>query len=216
MESSFDCSETNDPEFFAHDLQKYARLMPEYLAQMYELRTSNPNAWQYFNQGNFSMNKSTCAFSAIGADHGVEQENRALKVLDSVKGLLINKSALHRFSFVSPELNRLCDDFLYLNIEQHKRTQHYQLTGTMNLHIINNIVKLSDMMKTLDVTFNESDVVFNIISKVVLSEKAQNDVLQQPQIGADMYKAFLSERVTGEKSIWGNMKRKLIPFQSTP
>ena len=55
----------------------------------------------------FYVNKSSCAFSAIGRGHGIEQENRSLKVLGGVKGILLNKAALHRFSLASPELNKI-------------------------------------------------------------------------------------------------------------
>ena len=45
------------------------------------LKENDPNCWSFFQEGNFSVNKTKVAFSAIGADHGIEQENRAMKVL---------------------------------------------------------------------------------------------------------------------------------------
>ena len=83
------------PYFFVHDLQNYAHLMLVYRAEMHALKESDPTIWQYFPDGNFSVNKSSCAFSAIGGDHGIEQENHSLKVLGGVKGILLNKAALH-------------------------------------------------------------------------------------------------------------------------
>ena len=95
-----------------------------------------------------TCNKSVVSFSAIGADHGIEQENRAMKVLRGVMGLLINKEALHWFGLVAPELNRICDEFLLSNkIIHYGRMHHYQLIGTVNRRIINNVNKLSDMME---------------------------------------------------------------------
>ena len=35
----------------------------------------------------FSVNKSNVLFSAIGADHALEQENRAVKILGGIKGI---------------------------------------------------------------------------------------------------------------------------------
>jgi len=206
------------PYFFVHDLQNYARLMPVYLAQMHALKISDPTIWDYFESGNFSVNKSSCAFSAIGADHGIEQENRALKVLGGVKGLLLNKAALNRFSFVSPELNRICDEFRKSNSISHqgRSTAHYQLTGSMNLRVIRNVNKLVETMQTFDVSFNESDIVYSLISKSVLCDRAQADVLSQVSSGREMYASFLQERVHGDVSIWDKMKqRKLLTFKST-
>ena len=96
------------------------------------------------------MNKSALPFNVIGADDGIEQENRTLQVLGGVTGILINKAALHRFGLVAPELSRICDDFLASNnIASFGRTQHYQLTGSINLRI--NVNKLCNMMEILDV-----------------------------------------------------------------
>ena len=44
------------PYFFVHDLQNYARLMPVYMGQMHALKESDPTIWQYFHDGNFSVN----------------------------------------------------------------------------------------------------------------------------------------------------------------
>ena len=38
-----------------------------------------------FNEGNFSVNKTLIPFSAIGVDHVIEQENRAVKVLEALR-----------------------------------------------------------------------------------------------------------------------------------
>ena len=35
----------------------------------------------------FSVNNSNVLFSAIGADHALEQENRAVKILGGIKGI---------------------------------------------------------------------------------------------------------------------------------
>ena len=59
------------PYFFVHGLQNYARLMRVYMAQMHVFKESDPTIWQYFNDVNFSVNKSSCAFSATGGDHGI-------------------------------------------------------------------------------------------------------------------------------------------------
>ena len=66
---------------------------------------------KFFEYGNFSVNKSYFPFSAIGADHGIEQLNRELKVVIGVKGLLQNENALHRLISCAPLLDSVCEDF---------------------------------------------------------------------------------------------------------
>ena len=56
--------------FFAYDMLNYARLTPVYLAQMYKLERSNETIWNFFAEGNSSVNKSTTPFTTlVGADH---------------------------------------------------------------------------------------------------------------------------------------------------
>ena len=66
---------------------------------MWNIKIYVEETWKFFENGNFSVNKSHFPFSAIGADHGIEQLNRELKVVGGVKGLLQNENALHHFMF---------------------------------------------------------------------------------------------------------------------
>lgn len=152
--------------------------MPVYLAQMYSLKENDPETWQFFEQGKFIVNKSASSFSAIAPDHGIEQENCSMKVLGGVIGLLQNKPALQRFGLAAPELNRLCGEFLVENnITRYGRSQHYQLTGSTNIWIKDSVQVLGDTMDNLDVSFSDSSSVYNILSKSVLSEKAEQDII---------------------------------------
>ena len=62
--------------------------------KIYEEKT-----WKFFENRNFSVNKSHFPFSGIGGDDGIEQLNRELKVVGGVKGLLQIENALHRFFY---------------------------------------------------------------------------------------------------------------------
>ena len=62
--------------FFAHDKQKYARLVPLYIAEMRRLPETDPDVWAEFNDENFVVNRCSLPFCAIGTDHGIEQVNR--------------------------------------------------------------------------------------------------------------------------------------------
>ena len=42
-------------------------------------------------QGNFSVAKSPVPFTAIGADHGIEQENEKMKIIEGIKGIANNQ-----------------------------------------------------------------------------------------------------------------------------
>ena len=82
---------------FAFDMINYARLTPVYIAKMFSLKDKDPETWSMFNEGNFSVNKTLIPFSVTGVDHPVEQENRAVKVLGSIKGIANNWKALDEY-----------------------------------------------------------------------------------------------------------------------
>ena len=65
----------------------YARMTPVYLLQMNELKEKDSDTWEFFMNGYFSINKTSVPFTAIGADHAIEHENRTMKVLGGVKGI---------------------------------------------------------------------------------------------------------------------------------
>ena len=163
------------------------------------------------------VNKSPHPFSAIGADHGIQQLNRELKVVSGVKGLLMNKNALRRFTLIAPVLDSICQSFSQINnLAKETRSKHYQLSGSTNCRIISNADKLHSYFQSLDVSYANSDNVYNIVSNAVLPESIAPDVLDQENIGKNMYQDFLSERIYGEKSIWDTMKkRKLLTFKSS-
>ena len=65
----------------------YARMTPVYLLQMNELKEKDSDTWEFFMNGYFSINKTSVPFTAIGADHAIEHENRTMKVLGGIKGI---------------------------------------------------------------------------------------------------------------------------------
>ena len=97
-----------------------------------------------FNGGNFSVNKTLIPFSAIGVDHVIEQENRAVKVLGGIKGIANNRKALDEYFLNVSEMGNIIQDFcdvFNIQTEAPKRTQHYQLTWSKNETINDNVKK---------------------------------------------------------------------------
>ena len=124
-----------------------------------------------FSEDDFSVNKTLIPFSAIGVDHTIEQENRAIKVLGGITGIANNWKALHKYFLTVSEMGNIiqCDVFNKQN-EAPKRTQHYQLTGSKNERINDNVKKMSDMFCSHEIKFEKFDVVFNVLTKKVLPE----------------------------------------------
>ena len=64
---------------------------------MFSLEETDLCIWNHFDKGHFCVNKSAVPHSAIGANHAIEHENRALKVLGGIKGIANNRLALEQY-----------------------------------------------------------------------------------------------------------------------
>ena len=71
-------------------------------------------------------------------------------------------------------------------------------------------------MDEFDVGFNDSDCVYNVISKAVLLIQSASEVLNHNDIGKECYNKFLEERFHGSLSVWAPLKkRQLKSFKAT-
>ena len=52
--------------------------------------------------GDFSVNKTSVPFTAIGADHAIEHENRTMKVLHGIKGIVNNINKFDKYLIIAP------------------------------------------------------------------------------------------------------------------
>ena len=73
--------------FFAHDMLKYARMIPVYLAEMEMVKETDPEIYHEFQKGSWVVNKNAkVASCAVGTDHALEHVNRSMKVSSGLIG----------------------------------------------------------------------------------------------------------------------------------
>ena len=142
-----------------------------------------------------------------------------MKVIGGIKGIVNNQAALDRHFLIASEMNLIIDGF-YSQFDVRSETgtggMHYQLIGSTNARITDNVQKLKETLVKQDITFENSQTVFNIISKTVLPDHIATEYLNHGEEGQKMYDLFKTERLQGPKSIWDHMKlRKLHTFSST-
>ena len=97
---------------------------------------------------------------SIGADHALEQQNRAMKVLGGIKGIANNQTALDEYFMTAGEMSSILDHFADQYDLLHSRNikEHYQLSGTKNKRISDNTSKLSQILDSRNLTFNKCKV----------------------------------------------------------
>ena len=121
-----------------------------------------------FNESNFSVNKTLIPFSAISVDPAIEQENREVKALGGIKGVANSRKALDEYFLTVSDMENIIQDFCdVFNIQNEapKRTQHYQLTGSKNEGINDNVKKMSDVFYSHEINFEKSDVCLMCLQK---------------------------------------------------
>ena len=75
--------------------------------------------------------------------------------------------------------------------EASKRSQHYQLTRSKSERINEDVRKLSQVFVSHEVKFDETDLVFNLITKKVLPEKFAKEFLEIEDEGNKLYKLLV-------------------------
>jgi hypothetical protein len=69
---------------------------PEYLVKMQDLERTDPDICEEFMQGNVCVETTDRAFTSIDVDHAHEQENRKMKVLGGLTGIVQKTETLAR------------------------------------------------------------------------------------------------------------------------
>ena len=139
------------------------------------------------------------------------------KVFGGVKGLLMNKNALHRFSLVAPIIDSIYQSFSEINnLVKETKDKHYQLTEATDFWTISNAEKPHSYFESLHVRFANFKCVYNIVSNAVVSENIAAVIMALEKIGTQMCPDFKSDRIQGQKSIWESRKKwKVLTFKSS-
>ena len=202
------------------DHLNYTRLLPLYISTMEQTEQQHPDIWAEFMKGNFCITKGAAGFTSIGPDHGIEQENRELKVIGGIVGITQNEKSLDKYFLIAPELSNVHHEFekQYCTGNQVKRTQHHELTGGKLSRVTQNAVKLSAVFHEDGYPFEstDEDEIYNLLTKEVMTETATKDIIQRDELGQQMFEDFVKERLTeGKLSVWDKMtKKKLKTFKS--
>ena len=125
-------------------------------------------------------------FTSIGPDHGIEQENRELKVVGGIVGITQNEKSLDKYFLIAPELSNLQHEFEKKYCPGNdKRTQHHEITGGKLSRLTKNAIRLSAVFHQHGNPFESDteDELYNLLTKSMMNEKATNDILCRDEIG---------------------------------
>jgi len=81
-----------------------------------------------------------------------------------------------------------------------------------------NITKLSNTIRAFTNPFSQDGAdLFNLVTRVALSEEVKDDLCNQSAIGLKLFTLFIEERTqTGKENLWSPMKKqKLLTWKTT-
>lgn len=205
--------------FFAHDRLNYARMIPVYLAEMASIESSDPDIHHEFLQGNWVVNKNeSVSFCAIGADHALEHINRSMKVSGGLVGITLNEVARTKFFLIAPELARLSEQAKEMaGLPSGIQNHHHNLTHSTIKREHQDIQRLASTIQNFTNPFSDDNTdLFNLVTKVVMSNEVKKDLCEQKEIGKKLLKTYVDERIkTTKVNVWSRLKkRKLLTWKS--
>ena len=95
----------------AHDLPNYFQLIPVYLAEMLEVKKTDPVTWEYL-KNDFVVTNSTLAFVNLFDDQGLEQQIKEMKKYGALPGITQDEETFDRFVATAPRLSGMVEKFL--------------------------------------------------------------------------------------------------------
>ena len=192
------------------DRIKYHRLLPVYLAEMHNLQNTDPIIWEAFQQGGFSVAKTSIPFTAIGMDHAGEQINKILKIEGGIVGISRNENARTRYFLTAPIIAQIIANTKEsCGVNEGKAKVHHQLTSAYTKRQNEMKGKIIQVMEHCNVNFDvkEDSNLRNFVTNQVFGDEVKRDMLAVEDIGRKAYKLFVQERLTGGVSIWAPMKK---------
>ena len=112
------------------------------------------------------------SFCAVGADNALEHVNRSMKVSGGLIGITLNPNARTKYFLIAPELARLTEQAKEMAGTSSKKGKHHDTITSVRTCQEKNIEQPVDCINRLTNPFSEeSEDLFNLVTKVVMPEK---------------------------------------------
>jgi hypothetical protein len=208
------------PWFFALGHTNYARWIPVHLRDMVTLAIKHPSVFAQFLAGNFTVKKTTHAFSAIAIDQAHEQNNASVKGDGGAVGLTENPAALRRWMVSGPEMARVIAEFQATAETRMKKTEfkHHEQTKHAQIAFARDVKALTGVMGEMGNPFSDDSKDLLVLDSRDLADPAVINTLRQiEKLGQEQYDTYVNERLVNQtKPITDPIKRNNLPLFSRP
>ena len=127
--------------------------------------------------------------------------------------VLNRRTAQDEYLLTACQISNILDDFVdHFSLRDHQEvTKHFQLTGSKNVRISENVNKLLTVLCNRGVSFESTAFLYNIMTDKVMPPESADKFLEAREIGIQLYNTFIDERIVGNKSIWNIMSKYKLP-----
>ena len=154
-------------------------------------------------------------FRAVRPDHSLEKVNRMMKVAGGLIAITLNSYARTKLFLVVPELARLVEEAkIMADLPTTKGKHHHEFTEAKVKQQEKNVMDLKHNIELFTNPFADGcDQFINLVTKVVLPEKIQEDIDRRTMFGKEKLVPFVSVRIT--TNLWAPMKKLNLQMWSS-
>ena len=182
------------------------------------IKTSDPELWQSFNNGEFAVNTSNrIPFTRIGVDQAMEHLNKSTKGQVGISGITSYPATLLKFCLTAPELARLAEESerLVATTSTTAPAQHHQLSQSRIDRQERSVAQLKSVLAPCNLFQTEAGSessdrkgrMFKLMSKEIIPDEVQQSILATEETGMDAYETFVEERIIGSRNLWDKMTK---------
>ena len=182
------------------------------------IKTSDPELWQSFNNGEFAMNTSNrIPFTRIGVDQAMEHLNKSAKGQGVISGITSYPATLLKCCLTAPELARLAEESerLVATTSTTAPAQHHQLSQSRIDRQERSVAQLKSVLAPCNLFQTEAGSessdrkgrMFKLMSKEIIPDEVQQSILATEETGMDAYETFVEERIIGSRNLWDKMTK---------
>ena len=187
---------------------------------MVTLAIKHPSIYAQFLAGNFTVKKTTHAFSAIALDQAHEQNNASVKGDGGAVGLTENPAALRRWMVSGPEMARVITEFQGTAEKRMKKPElkHHEHIKHTKIAFARDVKSLTGVMGEMGNPFCDDSKDLLVLDSRDLADPAFiNTVCQIEILGQEQYDTYVNERLVNQtKPITNPIKRNNLPLFSRP
>ena len=123
-------------------------------------------------------------------------------------GITNKPTILLKYCLCAPELSRLASETdEILDVLSSSRTHHHHLTNAKFSQRQKSVYLLSTILLESNTFKDNSPRLYNLMTKQVVSEAIEKDILTVEERGQQALESFVNQRICGDTNIWGKMKK---------